>query len=584
MVNHRSADGLRHLETLFESGTVGSLGDEALLRRFATRREEGAFAVLVERHGPMVLGVCQHVLGDPHDAQDAFQAVFLILARRAGSIRSGGSVGSWLHGVALRVAAKAKVAAARRRVHERRGGEMAARRIVGESLSDAGGWPEIHEELGRLPEKYRSPLVLCYLEGLTQEMAARRLDCPLGTLQSRLARGRDRLRARLSRRGVVAPAVLLGAGAFSAPGTAMSAALADATVRAAVRLAAGEAISSGLVPASALALAEAGGKAMDMIRLARIAITVTTLGIVACAAGFAGWRGFAASNPRGIADSRSDDPSLQGDLARLQGTWTSTRVEGDPKLVDAVFVWEVRGRALTATRTGPGDEMSRDTVELKIHETDHPRSLELTKGKAPDGRPTPDLGAIYELDGDTLKVCGGGVGDPLPKEFKAGEGGRYRVLMVFRRGDRKDRARGPSKEAAAKNPGGSGASPALKEDLARLQGKWTAEAGAPKDTSLLAEIKGSTITISQTRPGGSRYRHFGESFRIDETATPRTMDLIPPIAPSGRVTPGIYELDGETLKLAIGDPGGPRPSEFRSGEGDKAPHLLILKRRVTSAR
>jgi uncharacterized protein (TIGR03067 family) len=156
--------------------------------------------------------------------------------------------------------------------------------------------------------------------------------------------------------------------------------------------------------------------------------------------------------------------------------------------------------------------------------------------------------------------------------------------MVFRRGDRKDRARGPSKEAAAKNPGGSGASPALKGDLARLQGKWTAEAGAPRDTNVMAEIKGTTITISQTRPGESRYLHAVESIRIDETATPRTMDFTHSNAASGRVTPGIYELDGETLKLAVGDPGGPRPSEFRSGEGGKAPHLLILRRRMTRAR
>ena len=489
-VNHGSADGLKYLETLFESGTVGSLPDESLLRRFATRREEGAFAALVERHGPMVLGVCQHVLGDPHDAQDAFQAVFLILAKRAGSIRRGGSVGSWLHGVALRVAAKTKVAAARRRVHERRGGEMAARRFVGEGLSDAGGWPEVHEELGRLPEKYRSPLVLCYLEGLTQEMAAHQLDWPLGTLQSRLARGREQLKARLTRRGVVVPAVLLAAGSGPSPVPAVSAALADATVRAAVRLAAGEAIAAGLVPASALALAEAGGKAMGMTRLIRIAITVSAVGVAASAAGFAGWKGFGPSMPPGPADSGPDDSSLQGDLAKLQGTWTSTRVEGDLRLRDAVFVWEIKGRALTVTRTGQRSEMSRDRVELKMHEADHPRWLELTKGTAPDGKPSPDLGLIYELDGDTLKVCGGGVGEPLPTEFKADAGGLYRVVMIFRRVAGKGDASAASKQATAKKPGVSEAMPGLKGDLARLQGEWTVETARRKGPPCSSRSRG----------------------------------------------------------------------------------------------
>ncbi len=152
---------------------------------------EAAFAALVDRHGAMVLRVCRQVLGDEHEAQDASQATFLVLARRAGSIGRRESVASWLHGVALRVAARARLAASRRRARERRGGErMAARRVVEIEIGadeSQERWAKLHDELGRLPDSFREPLVLCYLEGLTQEQAAAQLRCPLGTVQSRLA-------------------------------------------------------------------------------------------------------------------------------------------------------------------------------------------------------------------------------------------------------------------------------------------------------------------------------------------------------------------------------------------------------------
>ena len=189
MAGDRSGAVMEHLRTLFSVGTVGDLSDGHLLDLFVTRRDEAAFAALIERHGPMVQRVCRQVLGDPHDAQDASQAVFLVLARRARSIRCRGSLASWLHGVALRTASKARTAAARRRVHERRAGEMRARAAYGRAPGEDPSWPEVHEELDRLPEKFREPIVLCHLEGLTREMAAQQLGWPVGTVQSRLAQG-----------------------------------------------------------------------------------------------------------------------------------------------------------------------------------------------------------------------------------------------------------------------------------------------------------------------------------------------------------------------------------------------------------
>src|SRR5262249_33878057 len=149
---------------------------------------ELAFAELVERHGPMVLRVCRGVLVDRHDAQDAFQATFLVLACRARSIRGRDSLGPWLHGVAHRVASKARVQAAQRRARELRAAE--SKRTSEPESGPRDLWPVLSEELARLPEKYRAPVVLCYLENLTHDEAAERLRWPVGTVRGRLARAR----------------------------------------------------------------------------------------------------------------------------------------------------------------------------------------------------------------------------------------------------------------------------------------------------------------------------------------------------------------------------------------------------------
>jgi RNA polymerase sigma factor (sigma-70 family) len=212
----------------------GTLTDNELLARFARRRDESAFAQIVRRHGPMVLRVCRRVLGSAHDAEDAFQATFLVLAGKAGSVRWQASAANWLHKVAYHVALRARAAAARRRVHEARPEgragvdpleELTARELLG----------VLDEELTRLPGRYRAPLVVCYLEGATRDEAARQLGCTLGTLKRRLERGRELLRRRLARRGLslavpLASAELL---AGTAP-AAVAPTLLEATARAAV--------------------------------------------------------------------------------------------------------------------------------------------------------------------------------------------------------------------------------------------------------------------------------------------------------------------------------------------------------------
>jgi RNA polymerase sigma factor (sigma-70 family) len=177
------------------------LSDAQLLEGFVVARDETAFRALVDRHGRMVLGVCRRVLGNHHDAEDAFQATFLVLARRARAA-PGERLGPWLHGIALRTALKARVAAGRRRLHE---GRAARQRpiLVEESQPDSALGPILDEEIRRLPAPLRTVVLLCDMQGHSRRCAARQLRCPESTLSSRLAVARQRLARRLSRRGIM---------------------------------------------------------------------------------------------------------------------------------------------------------------------------------------------------------------------------------------------------------------------------------------------------------------------------------------------------------------------------------------------
>jgi RNA polymerase sigma factor (sigma-70 family) len=290
--------------------------DSQLLERFLARGEEAAFAQLVRRHGAMVLGVCRRLLRQEQDAEDAFQATFLVLARRAAAIRKAGSLGSWLHGVARRVAARARADAARRSAHE-------ACRPAGSPADNADEitWREVRavldEELARLPERYRAPLVQCYLEGQTQDEAARQLGWSPRTLRRRLGRGRDLLRARLEGRGVALSAGLLAVALAERVG--VREALAATAGRAAVLVAAGRP-AAGAVSAGAARLAEAVLKATLLARLTSLGALL--LMVVALAGGaLLAWGGPAAQPPVAV-----DEPPKSADGKREGGV----DAQGDP--------------------------------------------------------------------------------------------------------------------------------------------------------------------------------------------------------------------------------------------------------------
>jgi RNA polymerase sigma factor (sigma-70 family) len=253
--------------------------DGDLLLRFAHGRDEDAFATLVARHGPLVLGVCRRVLPDTNDADDAFQATFLVLARKAGSIRQPERLASWLYGVAYRVAHKARASAAVRHARQQQVPVMqppepdreADRNELCRVLDD---------EMQRLPERFRTPLALCYLQGKTREEAAAQLGWSAGAVKGMLERGRQLLRAQLARRGLgVAEGVLVAVLSEGALSAAVPAALSERTVKAGMLFASGEA-----VPGSAAVLAEGALRTMWISRVTiRLAMAVV-LGLVGAGA------------------------------------------------------------------------------------------------------------------------------------------------------------------------------------------------------------------------------------------------------------------------------------------------------------
>jgi RNA polymerase sigma factor (sigma-70 family) len=257
---------LGEIETLFAVGAVGALSDGQMIERFlcAPRDEAGAaFAALVDRHGAMVMGVCRRLLSDSNDADDAFQATFLVLVRRAHSIARRDLLANWLYGVAYRTARVARTRAAQRRAKERRVIEVLGTKSTPDEAYSCDALVLLDEELSRLPEKFRIPVVLCELEGRSRREVALRLGLAEGTLSSRLARARGLLRDRLMKRGLALGAVALAAGLrHEVSATTVRPALANAAVQAALQY-----VTGGVVPWSVSTLAEVVLKAMFLTKL-----------------------------------------------------------------------------------------------------------------------------------------------------------------------------------------------------------------------------------------------------------------------------------------------------------------------------
>ncbi len=425
MAARGTGEAMRHLGLLFREGAVAGYPDGQLLEQFVARRgeaAEAAFAALVERHGPMVLGVCRRALPDPLDAEDAFQTTFLILARKAGSVRVGDSLGRWLYGVSRRVSARARACVGRRLDLER-------------GLAAAGGRPGdasppadrldlrgvLDDELGRLPAKYRDPLVLCYLQGQTHEAAARQLGWPVGTVRGRMARGRDLLRIRLLRRGLAPSAALLGVSAEAR--ASVPTLLADLTARAGCRVATGR-WASGAASARVVAWAGSELTSMTMARCQAIAAALLVAGAALAAAGLGAGSWLAARQLPPDPAPKAASPARE-DRGEILGTWTSDDevqetvggVPRPPRLARTRWV-------ITADKIAMADEQGFLDREIRytLDPTRTPKAIDLTF--LDSGATLPGL---YRLDGDDLTLD---YGLERPKDLKEGPG---RLLHKLRR-------------------------------------------------------------------------------------------------------------------------------------------------------
>src|SRR5437868_14380783 len=327
MANIQLNPGLQHIRRMAgTAGELGDLSDRELLERFTALHGEGVFETLVRRHGPLVLSVCRRVLCHDQDAEDVFQAVFLVLARKAASIRKQASLGSWLFGVAYRLALKARASAARRHAHERRFAAMAQTELQPEEYaSDMRAL--LDDELLRLPDKYRAPLVLCYLEGKTHIEAAQVLGWPSGSMSKRLEQAREILRLRLTRRGVALSSVVLITSLGESARAALPPALVNASVKAGVLAATGQALN-GAVSAHVALLAEGVAKTMAA-KLKLWMLAVTGVSLVTAGALLAAFHGEAQNqeNPQDQVPRAEASVPVPADLALVPGqAWGFLRI------------------------------------------------------------------------------------------------------------------------------------------------------------------------------------------------------------------------------------------------------------------
>ncbi len=577
MTGETLGDVLRRIGRLAGLQGVLSLTDAQLLERFAAGRDEPAFAALMVRHGPMVLGVCRRLLHDADQAEDAFQASFLVLARKAGSIQRRPLLSAWLYGVAYKVAARLRGRTWKRQARETSGVDLAT--IAASIDPDPSDLPPLlHAEVQRLPDKYRNPIILCYLEGKTHEEAALLLRWPLGTVKTRLARARGLLRSQLIRRGVTASEGVMATALAAHPATA-SARLTDATIRAATQFAAHKAGVDKLVSARAIALSQGVLRTMMLTKVKIVGALVLVMTMLGGGGGGAGWLAFRAPAeesrlpPVAKADDKSND-----DKDALQGTWQVTGVEeGGKEKSDAEGAKEMKSATwiITADKiTVSIPKQGKRDVTYKLDPTKKPKQIDFTPLDGPPNEKGKTGHGIYSLDGDVLKLCMPEAPDTdeRPMELATKEGGKA-ILFTLKREK-------PAKAKPKEDKPGA--------DQQAIQGIWqvtdveTKDIKTPDPTGALKKIKTQQWIFTDDKvtlrmPGEKDIPAAG--YTLDPSKRPKEIDLSPEKG-QGEPQPGVYSLDGDVLKLCFPGPkSGPRPTELAADDAGK--NILFTLKRVT---
>jgi RNA polymerase sigma factor (sigma-70 family) len=404
---------IRHLRRVALLQDQAGMGDGQLLECFISQEDEAAFEALVRRHGPMVLAVCRRILHNFHDAEDAFQATFLILARKASTVMPREMIANWLHGVAFRTAMKAKTMKAKRR-------EKQVTAMPEPEAAPHDQWHDlqllIDQELNGLPENYRLPILLCDLEGKSIREATQQLAWPQGTLAGRLARGRKILAKRLARRGVV-----LSAGSLAAvvsPNVASAGvptSLMSSTVKAATMIAAGQAAVAGVFPTQVAVLTEGVLRTMFLTKRKTVMSVLLMLGVVVLGGGLLIHHKAAEQQTKREQDGAKPAAGPLDRLRRVAGTVTEAGAKHDAAKTDLdrlQGVWSVVSLGCGGKPSKPAKAVfmvdgqracwqARDCEiqgGLYLQSTSKPKTYDLAMS-------TRTIEGIYSLEGDTLRLC-----------------------------------------------------------------------------------------------------------------------------------------------------------------------------------
>jgi RNA polymerase sigma factor (sigma-70 family) len=610
---------IQHLRRTVIRGDGAGLTDGQLLERYLHYREDAAFAALVRRHGPMVMSVCRRILGNDHDAEDAFQASFLVLVRKAASVVPREKVANFLYGVAHTTAVRAKGLIAKRQAREKQVTEMPEPEARPPELWDDLR-PLLDQELSRLPDKYRVPIVLCDLEDRPIKEAARQLGWPQGTLAGRLARARVMLAKRLTRRGLmVSGGALAAVVSQNAVSAAVPTSLMSTTVKAAAVIAAGQAAVAGVVPAKVAALMEGVLKTMLMTKLKSLMpVTMAMLAImVGVGVGLLGY-GRATGQQKDGNKAEVVAPNKEvakNDKDQLLGKWLlisckcngkdrmepwfkdnsrldieeadgklvcKTVFKDKAKLIERFGGEEIEKRMLWADMAGEspakvierfGEEMEKNTQGiLKLDARTKPKTLDVISAVPSNGI---YLG-IYKLDGDTLTWCWSKAltpevaktGKDRPNDFSTTSGDGRTLTVYKRQKETEPKSRDSSLVPAKKTDAG-------KTDLDRLQGVWSVvsieQGGKPSKLEkavFMVDGKRACLQGSDKEIQGGLY--------LEPASKPKTFDL----AMSTRTIEGIYSLEGNTLRLCYGVGGDEpkRPGSFTTEKGSHQKVLIMFKR------